>query len=68
MFIVGPVHTRDHGPGCFGTDPEPSTRKTGGGSYIMPIQEYNRRQRVNVPLGTPGGPQVEPEVLVAEHT
>jgi len=59
---MGPVHTRDHGPGCFGTDPEPYTMHIGGGSYIMPIQEYNRRQRANAPLGTPGGPPVELKV------
>jgi len=43
MFTMGPVHTRDHGSGCSGADPKPAARKIGGGSYIMPIQEYNRR-------------------------
>jgi len=43
MFTVGLVHTRDHGPGCSGADPEPAARQTGGGSYIMPSQEYNMR-------------------------
>jgi len=40
---MDPVHTRDYDPGCSGADPEPAARQTGGGSYIMPIQEYNRR-------------------------
>jgi len=43
MFAMGLVHTWDHGPGCFGADPKSAARQTGGGSYIMPIQEYNRR-------------------------
>jgi len=37
MFTVDPVHTRDHGLGYFGADPEPAARQTGGGFYIMPI-------------------------------
>ena len=62
MFTVGPVNTPDHYPGCSDADPEPTAWQTGGGSYIMSIQEYNRRQGASVLLGTPGGPQVEPEV------
>jgi len=38
-----PVHTWDHDPECFDADPEPAAKQTGGGSYMMPIQEYNRR-------------------------
>jgi len=33
----------------------------------MPIQEYNRKQRASAPLETPGGPQVEQKILVAQH-
>ena len=62
MFTVGPVYTWDHDPGCSGADLEPAARQTGCGCYIMPIQEYNSRQGVSAPLGTPGGPQVEPKV------
>ena len=51
MFTVGPVHTRDHDAGCSGADPELAARQIGGGSYIMPIQEYYRRQGVSAPLG-----------------
>ena len=43
MFTMGPVHTEDQDPGCSGADPKPVAKQTGGGSYIMPIQEYNRR-------------------------
>jgi len=50
MFTMGPVHTRDHGLGCSGADPEPAARQTGG-SYIMPIQEYNKRKGVSAALG-----------------
>ena len=62
MFTVGLVNTRDHDPECFEADLKPATRQTGGGSYIMLIQEYNKRYGANAPLGTPGGPQVEPKV------
>ena len=30
--------------------------------------ECNRRKGAIAPLGTPGGPQVKPKVLVAQHT
>jgi len=40
---MGPVHTRDYDPRCFGADPEPAARQTGGESYCMPIQECYRR-------------------------
>jgi len=43
MFTVGPVHNGDHDPGCSRADLEPAAKQTGGGSYIMPIHEYNRR-------------------------
>jgi len=43
MFTVGLVHTPDHGRGCSDADPKPVARQIGGGSYIMPIQEYDRR-------------------------
>jgi len=40
MFIVGPVHIRDNGPGCSGAEPEPVARQTEGEGHIhMPIQE-----------------------------
>jgi len=41
---------------------EPATRRTGGGSYCMPIQEYNMRWGASAPLETPGGPQVEQKI------
>jgi len=33
----------DHDSGCSDADPKPAARQTRGGSYIMSIQEYNRR-------------------------
>jgi len=51
MFTVSPVHTRDHDPRCSGADPEPVAGQIGGGSYIMPIQECNRRLGANALLG-----------------
>ena len=62
MFTMGHIHTRDHDLGCSGADPEFAARQTGGGCYIMPIQEYNRRWGAGAPLRTPEGPQVKPEV------
>jgi len=50
---------------CWST--KPVARRIGGGSYIMPIQKYNRRLGASAPLGTPEGPQLEPKVLVAQH-
>ena len=35
--------SQDHDPGCSGANPEPAARQIGGGFYIMPLQEYNRR-------------------------
>ena len=61
MFTVGLVHTRDHGPGCSGADPEPAARQTGGGSYIMPIQEVTGAGSQRSPR-TPRGSQVDPKV------
>jgi len=49
MFTMGTVHTRDYDPGSSVADPEPAVRQTGGGSYCMPIQEYNSGQGVNTP-------------------
>ena len=43
LFTVGPVHTWDHSPRCSDTDPKPAARQIGGGSYIIPIRERNRR-------------------------
>jgi len=33
---MGPIHLRDHGPGCFGADPEPVA--TRGGSILSPFR------------------------------
>jgi len=46
---MGPIHTRDHSPGCSGADPELAAGQTGGGSYIMPIQECNRGREPLLP-------------------
>ena len=43
MFTVGAVHSRYHGSGCAGADPKPVARQTICESYIMPIQECNKR-------------------------
>jgi len=41
---------------------------TVGGSYLYAHQESNRKESTGKPLGTPGGPQVEPEVWVVQYT
>ena len=40
MFTVGPVHTRNHGQGCSGAEPDHAARQMGEGegSYYMPLQ------------------------------
>ena len=44
MFTVGPVHARDHDPGCsIASVTEPAEKRTGGGPYCMPIQECSWR-------------------------
>ena len=59
---MGPAHTRDYDQGCSEADQEPVASYTRSGSYIMPIQKYNKRQGVSAPLGTPRGPQDELKV------
>jgi len=34
----------------------------------MFIQKSNRKEGASTPLRTPGGPQVEPEIWVVQHT
>jgi len=67
MFTVGLIHTRDHDPGCSGADSESATRQTGGGSYIMPIQECSREVGSHHSPRSLGGPQVKSKVLLAQH-
>ena len=59
MFIVSPVHTRDHDARCSVADTEPTMRRfRGKGSYLYALQEVSI-QYGSTPCGTPGGPQVE---------
>ena len=57
MFIVGPLHTRDHDPGCSIANTKP-TMMQGKGSYLYTLQEVSNRGDI-IPHGTHGGPQVE---------
>jgi len=44
ILTVGPVYARDHDPGCsIAGVTKPASRRTGGGSYCMPIHESNKR-------------------------
>ena len=43
LYLQRVSYIPGHDPRCFGADPEPAARQTGSGSYIMLIQEYNRR-------------------------
>ena len=62
MFIVGPIHTEDHGLGYCVANTEPTVRRfRGKGSYLYTLREFNN-QGGSTPRGTPGGPQVDPEV------
>ena len=57
----GPVHTRDHGPGCSVAVTKPNGGKAGAKGFIVcPWKRYNNRGG-STPRGTPGGPQVEPK-------
>jgi len=61
MFTAGPVHTQNHGPGCSIADTEPTARRfRSKWSYLYVLQEVSNRGG-STPLGTPGGPQVEPQ-------
>ena len=60
MFIVGPVHNRDHDPGYSFVGTEPTARRfRGKRSYLYALQDVSN-QGGSTPRGTPGGPQVEP--------
>ena len=65
MFIVGPVHTRDHGPECSVARGQNLPRGDREGLMECPFQDGRREP--TLPLVT-GGPQVESEDLVAQHT
>jgi len=40
----GSVHARDHDPGCFvASVTKSAARRTGDGSYCMPIHECNKK-------------------------
>ena len=68
MFTVGPVRAWDHGPGRSVTGArEPAARRTGG-SYRMPLSRWYHEGGSQYSPRSPGGPQVRPEVLVAQHT
>ena len=64
IFTVGPVHTRDHGPGCSGADPESAARQKEVGLILCPFRNITVGRESALPR-TPGGPQVDPEVGVA---
>ena len=64
MFTVGPVHARDHGPGRSVTG---ARNQPTGGSYRMPLSRWYQEGGSQHFPRSPGGPQVRPEVLVAQH-
>jgi len=68
MFTMGLVHIWNLGPGCSIADTKPTTRSSGANGLIYMPSEGDKKQGVNTPHGTPGGPQVDPKVLVAQHT
>jgi len=43
LCLGGPVHAQDHGPGCSVAGVWNGCKAYGGGSYCMPIQDYNMR-------------------------
>jgi len=67
MFTVGLVHTRDHGPRCSiaGVQNLPQGVQEVG-LILCPFRNITGGKGASAPLGTPGGPQVEPKVLVAK--
>ena len=68
MFTVGPVHTWNHDRGllCYWST-EPTTRHSEG-SYRMPFQNGTRKVESHCSPRSPGGPQIETEYLVTQHT
>jgi len=57
-----------HGPGLFHCWRIEPTARHSGGSYRMPFQDGTRKIEIQHSPRSPGGPQVESEVLVAQHT
>jgi len=61
----GPVHTRDHDPGCSGVESKHDAKhNVKEGSYLYALAESiyiitSIIKGVNTPRGTPGDPQVE---------
>ena len=65
MFIVGPVYTRDHGPGCSVAREWNLLQGDQEGLIGCPYQDSTKKEGASTPLSRP---QVRPEVLVAQHT
>ena len=58
-FAVGPVHTRDHGPGLFHCwRMEPVARRKEG-SYRMPLSRWYQEGGSQRFPRSPGGPHVK---------
>jgi len=68
MFTVGPVHTRDHGPVCSIAGVRNISRDDQEGLIECPLSRWNREEGSQHSPRSPGGPQVRPKVLVAQHT
>ena len=49
MFTIGPVHTRDHGIGCSGADPEPAARQKEVGLILCLFRNITRGRESALP-------------------
>ena len=67
MFAVGPVYTRDHGPGCSVAGERNLPQGDQEGLIKCPLSRWCQ-EGGNNPLQSPGGPRVRPEVLVTQYT
>jgi len=51
MFIVGPVNTRDHGPGCSVAGEQNLPQGNQEGLIECPFQDGTRKEGASTPLG-----------------
>jgi len=68
IFTVGPVYARDHGPGLFPLLEDGTGRQAYRRVLEDALIKMVPRRREPASPRSPGGPQVRPEDLVAQHT
>jgi len=68
MFTVGAVHTRDHDPGCSVAGERNLPQGDQEDLIECPLSRRYQEGGSQHSPQSPGGPQVRPEVLIAQHT